>query len=380
MSWRVILAVARTDLQVWRRSPWAIAAALVPPLGMGLLVATLTLSVGMQPVALVLEGQGPQAKEMARIIQADAEAYLLHVVDAPTAARLVLDQQVAAVVRVPADFDDRLAAADARLDLFLNNIDIDFGDDLRRTVTRSAAEFDAPNLGVVGALRAGRTNLIVPNPYRIAVVEQDLRQTDVSFLEYQVIPILLLLVINVGVLGTGLLTARDFERRTARILLLAPSSRASVLLGRGLGSVLATLLLVVPIVLIGALAGVIKPAPGHWPAVVALLLATVLMATGLGLLLGTAVRQPRLVTMVGLNVVTYLFFLGGGFTTIAFLPAWIQALSLFVPTSYAVAGLRQALFYPDLVGFGRDLLVLCGVALAALAAGTAAFNRGLLRG
>jgi ABC-type multidrug transport system permease subunit len=73
--------------------------------------------------------------------------------------------------------------------------------------------------------------------------------------------------------------------------------------------------------------------------------------------------------MAGLNAAAYLFFLGGGFTTVAFLPDWIQVVSQFVPTSYAINGLRQALFYPDLVGFGRDLLVLsvCAVLSVVLA-------------
>jgi ABC-2 type transport system permease protein len=68
------------------------------------------------------------------------------------------------------------------------------------------------------------------------------------------------------------------------------------------------------------------------------------------------------VTMTALNASAYLFFLGGGFTTVAFLPHWLQVASRFVPTSYAIEGLRQALFYPDLAGFGHDLLVLTGCA------------------
>jgi len=51
-------AVARHDLAVWRRTPWAVAAALVPPMGMALLVAVLTWSVAKQPVALVVQGAG----------------------------------------------------------------------------------------------------------------------------------------------------------------------------------------------------------------------------------------------------------------------------------------------------------------------------------
>src|SRR5262249_16387158 len=69
--------VARNDLAVWLRSPAAIAAALLPALGMGVLVAMLTASVGQQPVALVVQGEGRFAHRMARMIKADKDAYQL---------------------------------------------------------------------------------------------------------------------------------------------------------------------------------------------------------------------------------------------------------------------------------------------------------------
>jgi ABC-type multidrug transport system permease subunit len=117
------------------------------------------------------------------------------------------------------------------------------------------------------------------------------------------------------------------------------------------------------------LCGWILPVPSatHAVALVALLAAVTLATVGLGILLGVAIRDARLVTMAGLNVAAYFFFLGGGFTTVAFLPDWIQAASAFVPTSYAINGLRQALFYPDLVGFARDFLVLLAFAAVSVA-------------
>ena len=51
-----VWGMARNDLAVWLRSPAAIAASLLPALGMGVLVAVLTNSVGQQPVALVVRG------------------------------------------------------------------------------------------------------------------------------------------------------------------------------------------------------------------------------------------------------------------------------------------------------------------------------------
>ncbi len=211
--------------------------------------------------------------------------------------------------------------------------------------------------------------MLLPNPYRVAVAEHDLRETDVSFLQYQVIPIVLLIVISVGLLGTALLTARDFERGTAKIVVLSPAGRLPLVLGRLLGGSLITVALVTPLVALGFVTHYIPycheeseaplwvklvlsgpcgwqlPIPSwtHALALIALFTAVTLTTVGLGTLLGVALRDARLVTMTGLNGAAYLFFLGGGFTTVAFLPDWIQAASRLVPTSYAINGLRQAL-------------------------------------
>jgi len=398
---RAVWGMARNDLAVWLRSPAAIAAALLPALGMGVLVAVLTTSVGQQPVALVVMGQGAQAERMARIIRSDADAYLLEDMTAADAERALGEQQIAAIIVVPTDFDAALARADAAVELYLNNVDIDLSDDLRRSVTRSVAEFDAPQLGLLGELHGPSTGLLLPNPYRVAVAEHDLRETNVSFLQYQVIPIIVLIVISVGVLGTALLTAREFEHGTAKLLILSPASRRALVAGRILGGTLVTAALVAPLVALGFLSSYIPwcdeaagvpqwvsvllsgpcgwmlPAVGwtHGAALLALLAALTLTSVGLGTVLGMALRDLRLVTMTGLNAAAYLFFLGGGFTTVAFLPRWLQVLSRFLPTSYAIEGLRQALFYPELTGFGRDLAVLVACATASVVAAAALLAR-----
>jgi len=74
-------------------------------------------------------------------------------------------------------------------------------------------------------------------------------------------------------------------------------------------------------------------------------------------------------------VATYLFFLGGGFTTIAFLPTWLRDLSSAVPIRYAIEGMRQCLFYSDLHGLGTDLAVLGLTAVAAVAIGSRTVRR-----
>lgn len=397
-----IWGLARNDLSVWLRSPAAIAAALLPALGLGLLVAVLTNSVGQQPVALVVPAKSRFAERMSKILQADAEAYLLTEMSAVEAEHAIGEQKVAAIIALPENFDDAVESGDARVDLYLNNVDIDLADDLRRSVTRSVAEFDAPQLGLIGELHGPSEGVLLPNPYRIALAEHDLRQTNVSFLQYQVIPTIVLVIISIGLLGTALLTARDFGRGTAKLMILSPAGRLPLVLGRLLGGVSLTTVMVAPLLGLGILANHISacdagldgfwsklllsgpcagrlsvPSWEHGVAVGALLLALTFTTVGCGTLLGIAVRDERLVSMAALNVSAYLFFLGGGFTTVAFLPDPIRLASRFVPTSYAIEGLRQALFYPDLAGFGKDLAILAACAALSILLASLALHRAL---
>jgi ABC-2 type transport system permease protein len=372
---KAIWTMARLDLAVWRKSPWAIAAAVIPPLGMLVLVKVLTLAVTAQPVALVVEGRGPQARLIAEFIRDDTESYQLVVTTRQRAHRLLQQQKVVAVIDVPKGFDAAVARGHAVLPYTLNNVDIDVADDIRRSIDTSVAQYDAPQFGASARGRAAAEALVVPNPYRVDISETDLRRTDVPFDTYQTLPVLLLLVITVGVLGGALLGSRDYERRTMTFLRQAPIPRFSFVLGRLLGTLLATVVLVVPVVTYLSWKGTIDPPPGHWPPFLAVLAATAVLSAGLGVLLGLVLRRATTVALAGVTVGTYLFFLGGGFTTIAFLPGWLRTISRAVPTRYAIDGMRQTLFYPDLNGVTTDLVALGAFAAAAVAWGVVALGR-----
>lgn len=373
---KVLWALALHDVRAWLRSPVMLALSLLPALGMGVLVAILSISIGRQPVAIVQEGQGPIAAHMAHLLEADEEAYLVTRLDREEAKRALAELRVAAVLVIPADFDERIGQADARVELHLDNVvDVDLADDIRRAVTRSLSELDAPQLGIVGELHGPSEGLVLPNPFRIALAEHDRRETNVEFFEYEIVPILVLVILGVGVLGTGLLAARDVERGTMKQTLLAPVGSWVIIGAKLLGGTLATILILVPVCGVALALGWLRAPPGHWPPFLALLFALVVLAVGLGLALGVWIRRPRLVAMAGLNISAYLFFLGGGFATVAFLPPWLETASRFVPTSYAISALRQILFYPDLDGVMMNLVMVTASALFCVAAGVVALRR-----
>lgn len=375
---RGIWTIARLDLLLWIRTPTALASAIIPPLGMALLLFVLALSVGQQPVALVVQDQGPYAQRMESLISYDTEAYALTETDAQTANRMLSDQEIAAVITIPPNFDALINDnRQASLSLVLNNIDIDFADDIRRSVERSVGEFDAPQLDLsdLDVYQSNAYRPVLESSYRIAVTARNIRQTAVDFLHYQILPVLILLVLSVGLIGTAQLCAQDVERGTAHYLALAPQADWGLVVGRLLGGLIASLVVLVPALVLCMLTGIVSPPANHWPALIALFVATGLCASGMGATLGALLRDARTVTMAASTIATYLFFLGGGFTTIAFLPTWLQDLSAFVPIRYAIDGMRQALFYPDLDGVNTDLIVLVVTALVAVIIGSIAVRR-----
>jgi len=130
--------------------------------------------------------------------------------------------------------------------------------------------------------------------------------------------------------------------------------------------------------LFSVLIGFISFPVNQLPAVFGIFLSTAFCAAGTGAIIGTCVRGTRYVALLSSIVATYLFFLGGGFTAIEFVPAWIQNLSTFIPTRYSIDALRQALFYANPAGIPFSLFVLALYAVVCVGIGAFVMGRSWL--
>jgi ABC-2 type transport system permease protein len=367
--------LARTDLTRWRRSWLLVAATLIPAVGLALMAVALTYAVGRQPVALVAKGHGPVAERIVRILR-ESDGFFL-VERSPTKAAADLRaQRVAAVITVPSDFDDQLASHRSVLSVLINNVDLDFADDIRRSVAQAVVEVDAPGLGELGELGLPPgTSTGNANPYRLDVAETDLRSPDVGYLAYQLVPVLALVTLTVGTLVTALSIAGDREAGAMRLLAVAPVTRIVLAVGRLLGGTLAATALSVAIPVPFLLTGRLAVPPGRWPALVTLIAVTALSSVGIGVLVGAITRRVTTTALVGVNVVTASFLLGGGFTTIAFLPDSLQRMAHALPSYYAINGLREVMFYAQTPTFTENLGVLAAFATGSVLLGAVTLTR-----
>jgi ABC-2 type transport system permease protein len=176
-------------------------------------------------------------------------------------------------------------------------------------------------------------------------------------------------------LPAGTATAREWESRTIKEVLLAPLPHELIIVGKVLACFTVTFALGLLVLALGAALDWTRPAANEWLPAVLIIALVALLGTGLGVAVGAALQRIQAAIPVGLLLAIYLFFLAGGIGVLAFEPAWLQAIAVYDPLSYGVHGLQMAVFYASNDQFGLDVLVLSLTSLAALALGGLAVRR-----
>jgi ABC-type multidrug transport system permease subunit len=362
--WRNTWTILKNDLRVWLRQPLNIAFSFLPSLAFLLIQALGAAAVGRSPVVLVTLDQDARGQQMRQILY-DADVFRITDASPQQAQELFNNIQVAAIITIPADFTQRVEAHDqAPIDVKVNNLNLDFTNDIRRSVPDAITQFYQAQGGA--------------SPIKVTTQEHDLRSRDVEFFQYAVIPSIILLLIISGLVNGGLFTAREWESRTVKELLLAPVSRGAIITGKVLACFVLTFVLGTLVLLLGNVLGWTQPEGIYWlNALVAMALVS-LLGSGLGVAIGAALQQIQPVSDITVMFALYLFFLAGGTGVLAFEPEWLQKIAAFIPLTYGRHALEMAVFYNSSDLFGRDMATLAVSVLAALLLGTLSMRRGLV--
>ena len=362
-----ILAIVRKDISVWLRQPTSIAATVLPAIAFMVILYFGAQAVGRNPVALVVQDSGPHAQELVNILS-DSGAFKVGMITVtPQKAEDALKQvKVAAVITIPSNFD---AAYNAQkpdpVTIHINNLNLDFTNDLRRSLPAAITEFYAEK---------GNSS-----PIQIHVKETDLRTQDIDLLRFELVPNLVLLLTTAGIVNAGLATAREWEDSTIKELLLAPISKTTLIAGKLLSGWITTLLIASVVLVVGAASGYLRlEGTIYWISTLVIVLLIALASAGLGVAIGAASRRFQRVTAIGIPLSIDLFFLSGGITVAAFLPAWLQTIAHFVPTFYGTHALQMAIFYGSTEGLALDLSVLGATALVAGVLGVLSLRRSMI--
>jgi ABC-2 type transport system permease protein len=355
--------ILRKDLRVWLRQPTTLGATFGPAIAFILLSALGSAAVGRSPVALVNLDHGAKGAQMVQIFH---RADVFRVTDAtPRQAQSLYNSiDVVAIITIPADFTRRVDAHEnAPIIVRANNLNLDFMNDIRRAVPDTITQF----------YQAQGSS----SPIKVTLQEQNLRQQDVQLFQYTVLPTIVLLLMISGLVNSGLATAREWESRTVKELLLSPVARGSIIVGKVLAGFVITFTLGGLLLLLCDLIGWTQPQGIYWLSTLLAIALIALFSAGLGVAIGAALQRIQPVTAISINLALYLFFLAGGIGVLAFEPGWLQNIAAFIPLTYGRHALEMAIFYASSDQFGLDMSVLALSAVAAVILGTLSLRRGI---
>ncbi len=356
-------AVCVKDLRVWLRHPWQVIGTMLVPISYTLVAFLGSAATGANPVAVVNLDRGPDGGQIVQAIQA-AKVFRLRQASAAAARRLYGQDQVAAIVTIPADTTSLLRRhQQARVQMQVDNLNLDLADDIRRAVPDAIITW-----------YQSRTR---PWPVDVGLDEHHLRARDVQLYQYSVLPVIALVITVSGILVTGMAAAGEFERRTVKGLLLAPVPRGVIIAGKVAAGWAFTCIAAAAVLLAGAAADWTRPAGAGWAEALGAIALGSLFASGLGIAIGTWGRRKQPVSVAATIVAVELFALSGGLGVIFFEPEWLQQIARWDPLTYMIHSLQQAVFYRSAAGWGRDAAVLAVSAAATALAGTLAMRRGL---
>jgi ABC-2 type transport system permease protein len=355
-----VWAVTRHFLRLSRRNLAFTATALIIPINYLFLFLLTILNGAQAPTDVVVVGRGGASVERFVAAMHASDSFDIRRVDGRTAQRDFQHGQVVAKIVIPSDFKSEIThGRPAHIDASIDNVDIDFTDDIRRGLDIAIQRFGA-------RIAVNRVN-VVPS-------ERDDVPHQVGYIPYVLISCVVVAIMVGGLFLGSVSVAREYELGTIVEMVLAPTSRVATLLGMVAGTLIVASV-GVPVMV--ALTGVFGVRPIHWVelAFVCLLLLATFSAGGV--LLGILLRRRN-----GLGSLAILLSLPMLSVSGAFFPAlWsdpvIATIAPFTPTYYANALLEHAVHSVSTTPLPLwvDALVVAGFGAAIFTAAVTVYER-----
>ncbi len=356
-----ILALIRKEAYQVFRDPSSIAVGIVLPMMLLVLFGYgLSFDVKNVPVAIVLEDASADARGAASAFELSEYFDVTPVRTMAEAERLLLDQTVKAIVRIPPDFGRRVEAGDAEIQVLVHGADANNA--------RISLGYAQGAIGIWLAREAVQGRVIAGAPIG---VENRMWFNDANDSSYFLVPGLIVLVMTlIGALLTALVVAREWERGTFEALFVTPVRPGEILLGK---TVPYFVLGLVGLALSIAGAKILFEVPirGSLAVLVAASMLYLVVALGIGLLISSVTKSQFVASQITL-VATFLpaMMLSGFMFDIRSMPAAIQVVTHIFPARYFVSVLQTIFLAGDIWAVilpNAAVLAVMGILLMTLA-------------
>lgn len=345
---RVILSMAQKDIRSSLTERAFTITSIIIPINFLLLFLLFALTGGEAPTAVVLEDHGPYAIQFVSTMQ-HSHSFIIQQTTPSEAQNLMRQGRIVSIITIPPNFDSSVRKGfEVQLPVVVNNLDVDFTNDIRRAVPLAITSFYANAF---------------PNQVVIRAHEIDTYPHDTGYIQYLVVSLMVISIMLGGLLQAGANAAREYENGTIKELILSPTRLWAIQLGKILGAlVLNSLSVLVVIIVIVFLIGVW---PVHWDELLGFTLLLMITFVALGTLIGTLVRRRQSVIPLSIGVTIPIFFLSGAFGPAIWGDQTIAFITQFQPVYYGIAIFQHAFhdFVTTQTGPLYDKIILIGFAV-----------------
>lgn len=365
-TWAAIGAIVVKDWTRFFRQPFFMVISVIIPLVFIFFYSLIVPVSATNPIMIADEDHTSASAQfidaMHDIRSVEAPYYEIITTDATTTREAFDDQTALAMVVIPDGFADDVAAGNAQVELHLNNINSDYSKNLR--------------LRLDHATRLVNDQLAEPV---VEIKETSWLPVDPTMLDYISTSLLLFGVLYASMVNTGLNVASEWNDRTVKSLLMAPVGRGALVTGKvlsGLGQSVLSIALVLLVLIVG-----FGFQPRGNPLLMAgIVLLTMLLGAGIGVLAGVLSKKTLPVTSGLITVAILLFLVSGNEDSMRGL-AWGQPItalwqfSLALPPTYAFGAARSLFLTGETSTLIRDLAIVASAAAVLLSLAVVALRR-----
>ena len=339
--WQQLGAVMLKEAKQVSRDPSSLIIAVVLPLTFLFLFGFgISLDTTVVKIAMVREDDGRDARALAAALTSSKWFLVVPATDRLSGERLLQDQNVKAVVLIPAEFGTRLNAQDtsAQVQVLVDGAEPNTANYVHGYVDAIWSGFLAARAREQGVTFAPPVNLEVRFWYNANAISR-----------WFLIPGSMTVIMTLlGTLLTSLVIAREYERGTLEALYATPLTRGQILIGKTLPYFLLAMISMAVCVLT-ALFLFQLPLRGSFLTLGLVSAAFLVPALGQGLLISVTMKTQMAAAQLGL-MTGYLpaMMLSGFLFDIHSMPRWLQAITLVIPARYMNVSLQTVFLAGDI--------------------------------
>jgi ABC-2 type transport system permease protein len=368
-----VWALVERELRRFRRSPTLMVMSLLfPVVQLVVLGYAFGGNVKHLRVGIVDQDHGLSAvkvRELARAVAAGAKTF--DVIEYPDSGHALADLRegrLNGVLLIPPEFSRKtLENADPRLALIEDNTDTVVASTLAATAGSLVQAFNQPAVDGRRLARGASLDVIEIYPY-------------VPYIQYLLPGSIVMAVFMMVMIGGGIIYIDDKARGLHEGYLVTPVTKLELIAGFNLSGAIKAVLAGVALMLVGSfVAGIPDPlAPLRLLKLLVVITATALALVSLMFLLMVRVNDPLVPRAIFGVLNTVLYFPSGAVYPQEGFPAWLRAIAVVDPFTYAVHALKSLLLKNTGIGaISLDLAYLLAFAAAAMALATVLFRRTL---